>query len=116
MRGSLREDGDKWTRNLSSSSLRAQRSNPESLRGPILDCFAALAMTMWIELCVYHPNRRVESPPHPESALRANSGLSPQAGRGEEQRARSASAARGSSSAHRCRTSRARTRRWCACD
>ncbi|PDT57042.1 hypothetical protein Bdiaspc4_25105 [Bradyrhizobium diazoefficiens] len=29
----------------STSSLRAQRSNPESLRGKILDCFAALAMT-----------------------------------------------------------------------
>ena len=27
-------------------SLRAQRSNPESLRGKTLDCFAALAMTM----------------------------------------------------------------------
>ncbi|RZN02616.1 hypothetical protein CWO91_32600 [Bradyrhizobium genosp. SA-3] len=27
------------------SSLRAQRSNPESFRGGILDCFAALAMT-----------------------------------------------------------------------
>ncbi|RXG86136.1 hypothetical protein EAS62_37970 [Bradyrhizobium zhanjiangense] len=27
----------------------------------------------------------VESPPHPESALRANSDLSPQAGRGEGQ-------------------------------
>src|SRR3954464_9976285 len=27
------------------SSLRAQRSNPESLRGKTLDCFAALAMT-----------------------------------------------------------------------
>ncbi|PSO27416.1 hypothetical protein C7G41_26230 [Bradyrhizobium sp. MOS002] len=26
-------------------SLRAQRSNPESLRGGSLDCFAALAMT-----------------------------------------------------------------------
>ena len=26
-------------------SLRAQRSNPESFRGGILDCFAALAMT-----------------------------------------------------------------------
>ncbi|PSO19928.1 hypothetical protein C7G41_35115 [Bradyrhizobium sp. MOS002] len=25
--------------------MRAQRSNPESLRGKILDCFAALAMT-----------------------------------------------------------------------
>src|SRR6185369_4523158 len=29
----------------SKSSLRAKRSNPESLRGKILDCFAALAMT-----------------------------------------------------------------------
>ncbi|MGY4282526.1 hypothetical protein ACVWXO_001746 [Bradyrhizobium sp. LM2.7] len=29
----------------SSSSLRAQRSNPDCLRGKILDCFAALAMT-----------------------------------------------------------------------
>ncbi|QFI74735.1 hypothetical protein F8237_21380 [Bradyrhizobium betae] len=27
------------------SSLRAQRSNPESFRGGILDCFAPLAMT-----------------------------------------------------------------------
>ncbi|QHP69146.1 hypothetical protein EI171_18820 [Bradyrhizobium sp. LCT2] len=25
--------------------MRAQRSNPESIRGKILDCFAALAMT-----------------------------------------------------------------------
>ncbi|QFI72150.1 hypothetical protein F8237_06970 [Bradyrhizobium betae] len=32
-------------RTLSSSSLRAQRSNPDSLRGGLLDCFAALAMT-----------------------------------------------------------------------
>ncbi|TYL80423.1 hypothetical protein FXB38_26140 [Bradyrhizobium cytisi] len=30
---------------LSQSSLRAQRSNPGSLRGDSLDCFAALAMT-----------------------------------------------------------------------
>jgi len=29
---------------VSASSLRAQRSNPESLRGKTLDCFAALAM------------------------------------------------------------------------
>jgi len=28
-------------------SLRAQRSNPESLRGGRLDCFAALAMTAY---------------------------------------------------------------------
>ncbi|TYO62091.1 hypothetical protein FXV83_34615 [Bradyrhizobium hipponense] len=32
-------------RAASTPSLRAQRSNPESLRGKILDCFAALAMT-----------------------------------------------------------------------
>ena len=30
-------------------SLRAQRSNPESFRGGILDCFVALAMTAWSE-------------------------------------------------------------------
>ncbi|MGY4289518.1 hypothetical protein ACVWXO_008784 [Bradyrhizobium sp. LM2.7] len=29
------------------SSLRAQRRNPESRRGKTLDCFAALAMTVW---------------------------------------------------------------------
>ena len=28
-------------------SLRALRSNPDCLRGKTLDCFAALAMTMW---------------------------------------------------------------------
>jgi hypothetical protein len=33
------------------SSLRAQRSNPESLRGGSLDCFAALAMTRRKDLC-----------------------------------------------------------------
>ncbi|SFK05399.1 hypothetical protein SAMN04487925_11626 [Bradyrhizobium sp. cf659] len=36
--------GDK-AQTASPPSLRAQRSNPESLRGKILDCFAALAMT-----------------------------------------------------------------------
>jgi hypothetical protein len=35
-------------------SLRAQRSNPESLCGKILDCFAALAMT-WKEI---RPNKK----------------------------------------------------------
>ena len=34
-------------------SLRAQRSNPVCRRGAILDCFAALAMTMWRE-CASH--------------------------------------------------------------
>src|SRR5438309_2896765 len=38
---------------LSTSSLRAQRSNPESFRGGRLDCFAALAMTMRME-CTPH--------------------------------------------------------------
>jgi hypothetical protein len=32
-------------------SLRAQRSNPESFRGGILDRFAALAMTMLKQVC-----------------------------------------------------------------
>ncbi|TFV31045.1 hypothetical protein E4K66_32360 [Bradyrhizobium frederickii] len=35
-----REEGSSY-----SSSLRAQRSNPKSLRGRILDCFTTLAMT-----------------------------------------------------------------------
>ncbi|PWT92068.1 MAG: hypothetical protein C5B56_02885 [Proteobacteria bacterium] len=30
---------------MQQSSLRAERSNPESFRGNRLDCFAALAMT-----------------------------------------------------------------------
>ncbi|MET4255253.1 endonuclease YncB(thermonuclease family) [Bradyrhizobium sp. S3.12.5] len=40
---SAKRNGDIWI-NIS-TSLRAQRSNPESLRGKTLDCFAALAMT-----------------------------------------------------------------------
>ena len=36
---------------LLAPSLRAQRSNPDCLRGKILDCFAALAMTTWRQLC-----------------------------------------------------------------
>ena len=41
-------------RTVSSSSLRAQRSNPESLRGKILDCFATLAMTsLWHVLSTF---------------------------------------------------------------
>ncbi|TFV48761.1 hypothetical protein E4K65_11755 [Bradyrhizobium niftali] len=35
----------------------------------------------------YQPDRLAESPPHPESALCANSGLSPQAGRDKSHRA-----------------------------
>ncbi|RZN11351.1 hypothetical protein CWO91_08710 [Bradyrhizobium genosp. SA-3] len=47
------------------ASLRAQRSNPESFRGGILDCFAALAMT---EKCA---RRRRPTPPLPASARRS---------------------------------------------
>ncbi|MDD1519131.1 hypothetical protein DCG74_35945 [Bradyrhizobium sp. WBAH42] len=36
--------GREWAKCLR-SSLRAERSNPESFRGGSLDCFAALAMT-----------------------------------------------------------------------
>jgi hypothetical protein len=39
------DDGDSLARSASTSSLRAQRSNPESLHGNGLDCFAALALT-----------------------------------------------------------------------
>ena len=45
VRGSLRKSISSIEYLLCSPSLRAQRSNPESLRGKILDCFAALAMT-----------------------------------------------------------------------
>ncbi len=38
---------------LSTSSLRAQRSNPESLRGDSLDCFATLAMTECVWWRIY---------------------------------------------------------------
>nr|AWM00426.1 hypothetical protein CIT40_10540 [Bradyrhizobium amphicarpaeae] len=92
-------------------SLRAQRSNPESLRGKTLDCFAALAMTMWIESAYVEQIDPWRAPHRHASRV----GLSPHAGRGEGKRAKSASAAPGSSSALRCRRSRARTRRWCAC-
>ncbi|QOZ06260.1 hypothetical protein XH96_01075 [Bradyrhizobium sp. CCBAU 51765] len=37
-----------------STSLRARRCNPESLRGKILDCFAALAMTVWMQTRATH--------------------------------------------------------------
>ena len=48
LRGPLKKrppqgDGDELTHAESTSSLRAQRSNPVSFRGGILDCFAALA-------------------------------------------------------------------------
>ncbi|QAU42012.1 hypothetical protein XH86_33305 [Bradyrhizobium guangdongense] len=41
------------------SSLRAQRRNPESSAGKILDCFAALAMTENLARSAHH------SPPQP---------------------------------------------------
>ncbi len=44
-----------------SSSLRAQRSNPESFRGDGLDCFAALAMTEHVALA-RTPNHRCHAP------------------------------------------------------
>src|SRR3954468_20526857 len=50
-------------------SLRAQRSNPVCRRGNILDCFAALAMTMLKELpadtAISCPGRRAEPGPCP---------------------------------------------------
>ncbi|QHP70257.1 hypothetical protein EI171_24975 [Bradyrhizobium sp. LCT2] len=42
LRCELEDDAD-----ASRSSLRAQRGNPESVSGKTLDCFAALATTMW---------------------------------------------------------------------
>ncbi|MVT74480.1 hypothetical protein GPL20_15785 [Bradyrhizobium cajani] len=52
------------------SSLRAQRSNPESFRGGILDCFAALAMTVWRASCPKPLSRRPPTP-LPSAAPRA---------------------------------------------
>ncbi len=40
---------------LRSNFAQKRRSNPESLRGKTLDCFAALAMTMLIHGCVQSP-------------------------------------------------------------
>jgi len=36
----------KWISTVSTPSLRAQRSNPESFRGGILDCFVATLLAM----------------------------------------------------------------------
>ncbi|TYL80271.1 hypothetical protein FXB38_25255 [Bradyrhizobium cytisi] len=52
--------GPSW-RAISPSSLRAQRSNPESFCGDSLDCFAALAMTSSVERASLYPR-------HPEVA------------------------------------------------
>src|SRR3954452_7439637 len=47
------------------SSLRAQRSNPVSLRGDSLDCFALLAMTVWQQIALHSsmkiPRRRQDA-------------------------------------------------------
>ncbi|TFW59841.1 hypothetical protein CT676_17005 [Bradyrhizobium sp. MOS001] len=76
------DEGICAARNLSSASLRAQRSNPETVHAGTLDCFAALAMTVWIEFGVGRPNRLAESPRHPDCIFDAIR-LSPRAGRGE---------------------------------
>ncbi|TYL96756.1 hypothetical protein FXB40_10585 [Bradyrhizobium rifense] len=51
-----------------SSSLRAERSNPESLSGKTLDCFAALAMTE------YGVRRRDARAPCPTRPTRPSAG------------------------------------------
>ncbi|RZN12930.1 hypothetical protein CWO91_02105 [Bradyrhizobium genosp. SA-3] len=55
-------------------SLRAQRSNPESLCGGSLDCFAALAMTRLMQLSALSPHRRPGESQDPlsRSALLSN--------------------------------------------
>src|SRR6185369_10939006 len=55
-------------------SLRAQRSNPDCHRGKILDCFAALAMTVWRE-CAQNPQCRPGLPQDNAGAVAAS--LSP---------------------------------------
>jgi hypothetical protein len=47
--------------------LRAQRSNPESFRGGTLDCFAALAMTVWKQFALAAGQSRVDR--GPEAAM-----------------------------------------------
>nr|AWM03992.1 hypothetical protein CIT40_30810 [Bradyrhizobium amphicarpaeae] len=66
MGGFQASEGRAKTDSLFALSLRAQRSNPESLRGGILDCFVARAPRndVWLELgsllreCL--PSRTVE--------------------------------------------------------
>ncbi|RZN02597.1 hypothetical protein CWO91_32495 [Bradyrhizobium genosp. SA-3] len=57
-----------------STSLRAQRSNPESFRGGILDCFAALAMTGGEVVSRPHCFRGDTPHPNPLSASEARRG------------------------------------------
>ncbi|QOZ44217.1 hypothetical protein XH89_12505 [Bradyrhizobium sp. CCBAU 53340] len=55
-----------------SSSLQAQRSNPESLLGKTLDCFAVLAMTEYVVGSVpplaHRACRESFAPTHPLAA------------------------------------------------
>jgi len=51
--GDLPPSGERREEAPHTPSLRAQRSNPDYLRGKILDCFAALAMT-WKHLSASH--------------------------------------------------------------
>src|SRR6266702_2584329 len=63
-------------------SLRAQRSNPESLRGKILDCFAALAMTMLRQRAqTYHRHPEVRVLRRDSAAGQASKGDGPAASR-----------------------------------
>ena len=57
----------------STSSLRAQRSNPESLRGNTLDCFAALAMTE----CGAHRRRSQLTSPSADTLSRSRGAFRP---------------------------------------
>jgi hypothetical protein len=63
----------------STSSLRAQRSDPESHRGKTLDCFAALAMTAFLDSTVAPSARAffVDTPSHPRGLFRPSFASSP---------------------------------------
>ena len=63
----------------SASSLRAQRSNPESHRGKTLDCFAALAMTAFVDSTVAPLARAfiADTPSHPRGLFRPSLASSP---------------------------------------
>jgi hypothetical protein len=63
----------------STSSLRAQRSDPESHRGKTLDCFAALAMTAFPGSTVAPSARAffVDTPSHPRGLFRPSFASSP---------------------------------------
>src|SRR3954454_20441937 len=58
-----------------SPSLRAKRSNPDCHRGGILDCFATLAMTMWLQLHAASTTSRPVLPDHPAELVRLRESL-----------------------------------------